>query len=213
MKVLSQLSGGIDSVGSTLKIAESGVVFGTIFFDLEQAYVAQESLAVDYFVEYLKENYPDTYTGHYYSEVFMDTFSPDPNTPSEYIPVRNFVLGAMSVNKALANGFDTIAVGSKTVKVRPGDPYSFSDCSIEFFQKMSDIATFCSENQKVEFIMPLIDGETPMTKQEVIKYLIDNDVDVSRLWSCYNGEVDKHCGVCYHCQEIKKTGYWDYFSR
>jgi 7-cyano-7-deazaguanine synthase in queuosine biosynthesis len=213
MKILSQLSGGIDSVGSTLKVAQSGHEFGTVFFNLGQVYFEQEHKAVKYFVNYLETHYANTYKGHHNCEVFMDTVSPDPNTPSEYIPVRNFVLGAMSVNKALANGFDTVAVGSKTVAVRPGDPYSFSDCSVEFFQKMSDIASFCSENQRVEFVMPLINHMVPDTKQEVIRYLIEHDVDVTKLWSCYNGTVEQHCGVCYHCEEIQKTGYWNHFCK
>lgn len=208
MKVLSQLSGGLDSVASTIKVAETSTEFKAIFFDIDQPYVIKELMAVKYVDEYLQKRYSN-YKGLIVSKIDMALSGGD--GPNEYIPVRNLVLGAMSANQAIALGYDTIAVGSKTTQVREDDPYSFSDCSVAFYSDFGKLVTLASESGKYQFIMPLLKTpEVAMTKKEVIQYLIDKNVDVRKLWSCY-GVGDTYCGNCYHCVEIIKTGLWEYF--
>ena len=209
MKTLSQLSGGLDSVASTLLVAKSGDEFRTIFFDIDQPYMMKELMAVKYFDEWLKDRFVN-YKG--LKIVKADLALDSSHGPSEYIPVRNLVLGALSANQALSVGYGAVAVGSKTVEVRPDDPYSFSDCSISFYDQMGSLATFASENQLLIFTMPLVDKGIALSKKQVIELLIEEGVDVKKLWSCY-GIKEEYCGVCYHCAEIKKTGYWDYFIK
>jgi 7-cyano-7-deazaguanine synthase len=210
MKVISQLSGGFDSVASTLLVAKSGVPFSTIFFNIDQVYLAQELAATSYVIDVLKELYPN-YIGHldvklpvYFNEV-------DENVPVEYIPIRNMMLGTSSMNIAIAKGYDTIAVGNKTIEVRPDDPYSFADCSIEFYKRMGELGTFASQGKQINFIMPLVKSNNiAYNKDEVIEICINAGLDVTKIWSCYNAG-EKYCGNCYHCDEIKKTKYSNLF--
>lgn len=211
MKVICQLSGGLDSVLSTLLVAENAEVteFQTQFVNVRQPYLDQESRAVRYMFQFLTEKYPDKYKGHNYGEVSLNC-NKDPNLPSAYIPVRNLVIGAMSANLALAEGYNGVATGSKTTTKREGDPYSFSDCSTRFHSLLSQIASFASEDKMIYFWQPLV-CDFALSKKNVIEALIDRGVDLSRLWSCYS-TGDTHCGDCYHCEEIKKTGYWEKFA-
>lgn len=226
MRILSQFSGGFDSVASTLKLLQEGHEVYGMFFNLGQKYVAQEADAAEFANKYLSNAFPDTWGGYYTEKVTMELAAPaEDGTPSAYIPVRNFVFASHSANVAIANGFEAIAVGSKTLEVRPDDPYSFSDCSREFYDKCQDIVNFCSEGDtKIEFLMPLvIELETDpvrltsMSKGDVMQMLIDQGIPLDKLWSCYE-DVDKPCGVCYHCIEVKKAfdeinhDYTDYFT-
>lgn len=218
MKVLCHLSGGFDSVASTLVAANELDVndkFSTVFYAIGQPYESQEREAANYVVSMLRSLFPDKYVGHH--ELSLNILASfDPNLPSAYIPVRNLVLSSSSANLAIALGYDKVAVGNKTIAVREDDPYSFSDCSVKFYSMMSDISTFASEGKKLEFIMPLVlaEGEDmySYTKDEVMGICESNGIDLTKLWSCYeNGVIP--CGVCYHCQEIKKTSYSDRFFK
>jgi 7-cyano-7-deazaguanine synthase len=218
MKILSQLSGGFDSVAACLKLLNEGHEVKGVYFDFRQPYAEQEDIASTYVDDFLKAKY-ESWLGCDYVTLSMELSRPSKESPKPYIPVRNFILAAHSANIAIAQGFKAIAVGSKTVEVRKDDPYSFSDCSIEFFEKVTDVVNFCSEKDDgVEFLMPLIDipNRKPMTKGDCVQLIIDAGMDLTRLWSCYDF-TGKACGVCYHCEELKKAfeeigyDYSDYF--
>ena len=226
MKILSHISGGYDSIAACIKLLEEGHVVKGLFFDLSQAYLEQERRAVQYASKFLAAHY-DNWLGFITAPAPMRLQLSSDGSPSEYIPVRNFVLGAHSANIALAESFEAVAVGNKTTELRPDDLYSFKDCSIEFYRRMEDIVGFCSEGDAtVKFLMPLIhweaNGGTPrpvaMTKSQVVTTILKSGMDISKLWSCYRDE-DKPCGECYHCSEVKKafddTGYdySDFFAK
>jgi 7-cyano-7-deazaguanine synthase len=203
--VVCHLSGGFDSLASTLLVAVTGAQFCTVFYDIGQPYVSQERQAARIASARLTQLFTE-YKGHYeYSLPLMlaNTVNAD------YVPVRNLVLGAHSCNMAVSLGYDHIAVGNKTLEVREGDSHSFSDCSVPFYSMLGDVATFASEKQKLTFLMPLIVDGVPMSKADVIDYISSHGFDVSKLWSCYNNE-ETPCGVCYHCEEIKKANRWTF---
>lgn len=205
MNVLSQLSGGYDSVAACVRLIEQGHTVHGLFFDLGQVYVEQERAAVDYASQYFAKHWPKQWLGHTELQVAMELTRANDGSPSEYIPVRNFVLGAHSANYALAHGYECVAVGSKTTTVRADDPYSFSDCSVEFYEGMSSIVDFCSEDgDSLKFLMPLIDHDTALTKGQVVQLILDTGMDISQLWTCYKAE-QQPCGTCYHCKDVKKA--------
>ncbi len=206
MKVLCHLSGGFDSAASTLLIAEQEHEFATLLIDLGQPYSEQEQQSSRAFQDFLHGKYPQTYKGHFTRMVDMELSQE--GEVSAYIPVRNLVIGAMSANLALAHGYEAIAVGNKTLELRPDDPYCFNDCSFEFYRKLGDLATFASQYKNIMYVMPLIRGGTPMTKQEVVLYIKDRGFDPSNLWSCYTNQY-KPCGECHHCIELKDAGVWE----
>lgn len=200
-KVLSQLSGGFDSVAVLCLLLQKTKVKG-IFFNYGQKYLEEERKAVKYVDSFFQGN--ANYLGYEEINVNMQLTRNNDGSPSDYIPVRNVVLGALSANYAVANGFNKIAVGNKTTKVRPGDPYSFADCSYEFYSKMSETITFAAETgDNIEFIMPLLHSpDVAMSKGDVVKAIHDSGLDFNKLWSCYS-TGDHPCGECYHCKENK----------
>jgi len=206
--ILSQLSGGFDSVASTLLIAESGEKFSCLFIDYDQPYVLQEQRACIYVNEFLKQKY-ENYKGLEIARIPLKLNSQE---VKEYVPIRNLVLGALSANFALSSNSQTIAVGTKTTEVRKDDAYSFSDCSIKFWELMSHICSYASEDKTIQFITPLIKNNVALTKKEVIDIIVNSGINIKHLWSCY-GNADKHCGVCHHCKEIIKAGYWEDLER
>ncbi len=202
-KILCHLSGGFDSLASTLAIAETGEGFGTVFFNYDQIYWRQESKAVHECVAFLSKTFPN-YLGH--TQIQVDMSLGAPGEVAAYIPVRNLVLGAHSINLAISQGYTLIAVGNKTTQVREGDPYSFNDCSVDFYKRLGDLGTFASQGKSVQFLMPLVKGGVAITKTQVIKSILDHGFDPKLLWSCYENQ-SKPCGSCYHCEEVTKAGF------
>jgi len=230
MKILSHLSGGYDSVAACIKLLEEGHNVAGLFFNLDQPYLKREEAAVDYVHDFFLEKYPNWLGAEMHLTPMMLKLT-DSGVPTEYIPVRNFVLAAHSVNIALAKDFEAIAVGSKTIEVRPEDPYSFADCSVDFWQMCEDLTNFCAEGKTdIKFLMPLVRANvvsddfsevvdyTSLTKGEVVQIILDSGMDISKLWTCY-GNFAKPCGTCYHCKEAKKAfdeinfDYKDFFLK
>ena len=212
MKVLGHVSGGFDSTAACIKLLEDGHEVRGLFFNLNQPYFEQENRAVRYVSDFFACRYPN-WLGLTTEEAPMRLQLSSDGSPSEYIPVRNFVLGAHSANIALAEGFEAVAVGNKTTELRPDDLYSFRDCSIEFYEQMERIVGFCSEGDAtVKFLMPLIhweaNGETTqpvaMTKTEVVNTILKSGMDITKLWSCYRNE-ETPCGECHNCLEVRKA--------
>lgn len=200
MTVLSQISGGYDSVAVLIKLLKDGYRVKGIFFNIEQKYIKQEREAVKYVDAFFKNN--ENYLG--YEEIYipMKLTRNNDGSPSDYIPIRNLVFGAVSANYALSEGFSKVAVGNKTTVVRENDPWSFSDCSVGFYESLTNLVSLAAEqNDAVEFIMPLLkDKNTAMSKGEVLNTLLNSGMDITKLWSCYEaGELP--CGECYHCKE------------
>lgn len=209
MKILCHLSGGYDSVAAIIKLLDEGHEVAGVFFDLGQIYVKQERAAAQYVADYCNVTYGDKFLGFYDEKVPMYQHRAADGSPSEYIPVRNMVFAAHSANMALSMGFEGVAHGSKTTQVRPDDPYSFSDCSVSFYQQVTQLVDFCSEGgDSVKFFGPLItyDGYdwVPMTKGAVVQIILDSGVDMNKLWTCYK-DGEKACGECYHCVDAKKA--------
>ena len=204
MKILSQLSGGYDSTAVLIKLLNEGHKVKGIFFNYSQKYYKQEKKSVDYIDKMLKNN--KNYLGYTEIKVDMELSRNNDGSPSDYIPVRNFVLGAMSANYAIAKGFSVIAVGSKTINIRKNDPYSFADCSVDFYKSMTDVINIAAEQgDYIEFIMPLIvSKDKVLTKGEVVSIINDSVLEFQYLWSCYE-DGDLPCGTCYHCLENKKA--------
>jgi 7-cyano-7-deazaguanine synthase len=193
MRILSQLSGGLDSVAALAVLLDRHPPesVDTLFIDYGQPYAAQEfdaaCYAAEHFgVELLRRDMP--------LEVVSNTDVP------EYIPMRNLALLALAVNLALARGCSAIAVGSKSAEHRPDDPYSFRDSTKQFFASMQVALDKAVEpgHEAPYILMPVVGW----SKVEVIDFLVSRDVDINKLWSCY-AAGSAPCGICHHCIEIQ----------
>lgn len=195
--ILCQLSGGFDSVAVFCKLIEKGEDVIGVFFDLGQPYLEQEKKAVEYVIDHFRNH--ENFKGITTKKIDINLGGTTEN--KDYIPVRNLVLGAISANIAISYDINYIAVGNKTLEVREDDPWSFSDCSVEFYKQLSELTSFASENKEIKFLMPLIESGVPLTKTEVLKIILKSGLDLDKLWSCYENNT-KPCGKCFHCQEL-----------
>lgn len=207
MKILTHLSGGIDSLASTLLVAESGENFVCFFVDYGQTYVLQEWRSATRIASALK-SFPN-FQGLVYRNVQLELNSKEVN---EYVPIRNAIIGMLSANYALSHSFDRIAVGTKSLEKRMNDPYSFNDCTSAFWKNLSTLCSEASEGERVEFFQPLIQNGVSLTKKQAIEIIIKHHIPLNIVWSCYNNNLE-HCGDCYHCKEIIETGYFSMLTR
>jgi len=198
-KALFQLSGGYDSAAAFLLAAPKYEAVATIFFDYGQPYARQEKAAADYLCKEFLGRY-----AHYKIHINASVYVPHATLegkPDAYYPLRNFVFAASSASQALASGFDTVVVGSKTTELRPDDPYCFPDCTEDFYRVVG-VAASLGSGEHIRFCSPL--AEEDVDKPDVIKCLHDAYIDLQSLWSCY-ASGDEPCGVCYHCTELSKA--------
>ena len=190
------LSGGYDSVAAFELVLRTRRALG-LFADYGQPYVKQEHRAVQAVARHYAAH--PNYLGVRVVRLSLDTC----NRPvAEYVPLRNLALAAVAANVAQAIGAEEVASGSKTVALRPEDPYSFRDSSVGFFDLLQRAVDFASEPALVtpRFVMPV----AGMTKAEVLRIVADAGLDPGALWSCYrNGP--QPCGECYHCADVRKA--------
>lgn len=187
MRYLVQVSGGLDSAASLLWARHEGETY-PVFYDWGQIYAKQELHAASKLVDDL-----DLPLHVVKLPLLVDLKSP----VLEYIPYRNLVLNAHSLNLAAAQHMDYVVIGAKTRILRLNDPYSFKDSCQEF---VDDLNTLSHKITEPKMFWPLI--LMPLSgwsKVDVLRYLQEHKVDPDQLWTCYRGD-SKPCGECYHCK-------------
>lgn len=216
MKVLCHLSGGLDSALAAIVTGEHPEVteFQTLFVNYGQPYLSHEMAALDYIVPFIADRFRDKYMGNLIRRCDLALCSDGLGWPVEYIPVRNLLLTALAANIALSRGYDVVAVGNKSPKLRADDPYSFPDTSCEFYAKLGDVVSL-GIGHRVPFRVehPLLTWTGRRYERvDVLRGLVDRGVDMGKLWSCHHPtRYGDYCGTCCHCKEIQEAGYWSHF--
>ncbi len=201
MRVIVEVSGGYDSTLAAfiaMGALPTAEFFG-LFVDYGQRYYAQERAAVDY-TSTLFHDYHDGWYG-----VRNMTVRGMARAEGEYVPVRNFVIGALAANLADSVGARLVVVGSKTGAYRPDDPYCFRDCTSDFYGRISRAAGEASSNSEarvLRYIQPCLGKK----KADVLYALHhDHEVDLTRLWNCYSASTGRPCGQCRNCTEMVRA--------
>lgn len=196
--IVAEVSGGFDSAMSAYMAASTGRPVHPLFVDYDQPYAPQELQAAKYVVDHLKQfpNVNDLEVR--YTDIALRS---PPGSVSEYVPIRNLVLCSLSANYAQSVDASSVYVGSKTSEWREGDPYSFRDCTTEFYDRVSDLVALASETPDlvVKFEQPLIINGLPSTKHQVMRGLFELGVNLENLWTCYS-DSPFPCKACYHCR-------------
>ena len=163
-KVVVQLSGGLDSVAALAKVAKTHDVY-PIFVDYGQSVMQQEFRAA-YYASRLFYTRPI-----HVSRTQLALQQVGQN--KDYIPVRNLVIAALSLNYALSVGARVVLTGSKTDAYREDDPWCWKDCTSEFHDKLSRLGSYLMEDgTSVAFRQPLR-GES---KADVVALLYSSGV-------------------------------------
>lgn len=112
----------------------------------------------------------------------------DPQTVN-YVPNRNMMMLSICTAYAESIGATQVYHGAALVDSQAG----YWDGSKEFLKAINDVNQLNRRNQ-VEIIAPLIN----LSKKEIIKHGVYNDVDFANTWTCYEGK-EKACGECPAC--------------
>lgn len=115
--------------------------------------------------------------------------------PITYVPARNTIFMSLALGYAEVVGASKIFIGANII-----DYSNYPDCRPEYFDaftKMANLATKAgSEGSTFSIVAPIIN----MNKAEIIKTGLQNGVDYSMTFSCYDptedGEECKQCPAC-----------------
>ena len=126
----------------------------------------------------------------------------DPQTVN-YVPNRNMMMLSICTAYAESIGATQVYHGAALVDSQAG----YWDGSKEFVQAVNNVNAL-NRRDRVEIIAPLI----LKSKKEIIEIGIENGVDFSQTWTCYEGR-EKPCGECPACssriQGFIDAGYID----
>ena len=205
MKIIVLNSGGIDSttcLGMMLdKYNKEDVSTITIYYGqtLKKEIDCAKKIAEYYGVNHYEFNLESifkysncTLLEHSNKEIEESSYEDQYNGSniSSYVPFRNGLI--LSVATTLAQSL----YENEEVKIVLGnhkDDFSYSDCSMDFTNKMNE-AIKSGTNNLVSFEAPIVN----LTKEEIVKIGLELKVPYELTWSCYKGK-DKACGKCASC--------------
>lgn len=199
MKICVLLSGGIDSSATALHYKTSGYSVFPLFIDYGQAAAESELKASRRVAKYLQLPAPAVIRINKLSQLKHPLVNARSSNKSlqgkfkkEYFPNRNLLLLSIATVYAHANKIKLIALG-----IKDGGAFSYPDTREAFLQKVNVLFW---ESDKMEVLAPFIKWQ----KKKVIKFLTDQNFDISITYSC-NVQSGKPCGSCNSCIEKKRA--------
>lgn len=199
MKIVTVISGGMDSITMLHKLHHEGHEIKAISFnygqrhskELEMAKVNCKDLNIEHrviditFLQNLIHKSAltgdiDVPEGHY----------EDDNMKLTVVPNRNMILASLAIGFAVNEEYDAIALG-----VHSGDHAIYPDCRPEFIQSLDNVSQIANY-KPIKVLAPFINAN----KTEIIRQGLEIGVDYAKTWTCYKG-LEKACGRCGSCQE------------
>jgi 7-cyano-7-deazaguanine synthase len=204
MKVLTLVSGGMDSVTALYDAAESHQIVGALGFDYGSKHNPRElplgvwhanKLGIPHrtirlpFINELFDSdllrsggpIPE---GHYEEATMKQTV----------VPFRNGIMLAVAAGYA-----ETIGAEAIVIAAHAGDHAIYPDCREGFMQAMGEAITQ-GTYARLSLLRPFI----AWNKARIVQRGVELKIDYARTWSCYKGG-DRHCGVCGTCVERREA--------
>ena len=191
MKVISILSGGLDSTILTYKLINE---YGNdnvycLTFDYGQRHNIELNKAKNTCNKF-KLNHKILnmeFLGDIIKDVSCLSSSSNLKTPSikdvlgmpqpiTYVPYRNLIFSSIALSYAESVGADKVYLG-----IQAHDLYQYWDCSENFYKRINDVSNL-NRQHNITIETPFIN----MSKEEEIKIGIDLRVDFNDTWTCYN---------------------------
>lgn len=206
------LSGGLDSLAAFHWAAKNtDLVFGLTLNYGQRAAVSEMNAAAKvcrhYDIKHLVINLP--WYSTLKSSALMDPAKPIPEVlprdldnleitrqtaEAVWVPNRNGVF--INVAASLAESWlaNWIVVGFNVEEAA-----TFPDNSTDFVEASNRFLHF-STGGRVSLHAPM----ASRTKKEIVAWALENEIDLSPLWSCYH-EGEKMCGVCESCSRCRRA--------
>ena len=204
MKVLTLVSGGMDSVTALYDAAQSHQIVGALGFDYGSKHNPRElplgvwhanKLGIPHrtirlpFINELFDSdllrsggpIPE---GHYEEATMKQTV----------VPFRNGIMLAVAAGYA-----ETIGAEAIVNAAHAGDHAIYPDCREGFMQAMGEAITQ-GTYARLSLLRPFI----AWNKARIVQRGVELKIDYARTWSGYKGG-DRHCGVCGTCVERREA--------
>lgn len=207
-RVVTTLSGGLDSVTLAHLLSAEGIDLIAVSFDygqrhakeIEHAARCADLLGADHHVVDLRsvgallagsaltDRDIDVPEGHY----------TDASMAATVVPNRNAIMLSVAVGVAVARDADAVATA-----VHAGDHAIYPDCRPAFIDAIEHEALVANEgfiHEGFRVLAPFLH----LTKAEIVRRGDALGVPFGETWSCYVGD-DVHCGRCGTCVERREA--------
>ena len=114
---------------------------------------------------------------------------------STIVPNRNMILLSIAAGYAVSLGFDAVAYAAHW-----SDRGVYPDCRDIFVSSIEHTIRLATDNPSFRVLAPFIS----LDKSEIIRIGANLGVPYDLTWSCYRGE-EIHCGTCSSCRERKRA--------
>ncbi len=213
MKVVSLLSGGIDSCTTAARLAIDGFEVFPLFVDYGQRAVQRERAAAEAYVSevrakiktmhalstaaldmpFLRSSLVGTVAVEKSTNINFDTVE---SKKIDWVPARNIILITLGASYCETIGNRKISIGAYKEDEMP--PYP--DSSREFFDVMQQALTKGMYGDAFEIVTPFGDS----FKWDMLTYSRTRNLPTQLTWSCYE-DRENHCGCCRNCVDRKKA--------
>jgi 7-cyano-7-deazaguanine synthase len=204
MKVLTLVSGGMDSVTALYDAAQSHQIVGALGFDYGSKHNPRELPLGVWHANKLGIPHR-TIRLPFINELFdsdlLRSGGPIPeghyeeaNMKQTVVPFRNGIMLAVAAGYA-----ETIGAEAIVIAAHAGDHAIYPDCREGFMQAMGEAITQGTYAQLI-LLRPFI----AWNKSRIVQRGVELKIDYARTWSCYKGG-DRHCGVCGTCVERREA--------
>jgi 7-cyano-7-deazaguanine synthase len=203
MKVVTILSGGMDSTLTAYKMREAGYELISLHFSYGQRTEERELKAFQDVSDSLQVSKRYVIPLQFFSEIGAGITSlidnsldlnengvDDSSIPNSYVPFRNGIMLSIATAIAEKEGANGISIG-----VVEEDSSGYPDCREDFistFQKSINLGTKIGN---LEIFRPLVN----LKKVEIVQEALKLNVPLDLTWSCYK-RGDFACGVCDSCR-------------
>jgi 7-cyano-7-deazaguanine synthase len=206
-KAVCVISGGMDSALSTKIAQNSGYEVIGVHFNYRQLTEAKELECFRSLTEELGVQNKYEIELPFFSDIgasaLTDSTIPVPDggvedgVPVTYVPFRNGIFLSIAASIAEKEGAEAIFIG-----VVQEDSSGYLDCTEEFIIKMQNAINQGTKFEtKISIEMPLVH----LSKAQIVKQSLDNNVPLKLTWSCYKNS-EKACGLCDSCR-LRLNGF------
>lgn len=207
-RVVTTLSGGLDSVTLAHLLSAEGVELISLSFDygqrhakeLDRAARCADLLGADHHVINLR-GVGALLTGSALTDAAVDVpegHYTDASMAATVVPNRNAIMLSIAIGVAVARKADAVATA-----VHAGDHVIYPDCRPEFIDAIEHEARVANEgfiHEDFRVLAPFL----RMTKAEIVQRGEALGVPFGDTWSCYIGGK-RHCGRCGTCVERREA--------
>lgn len=214
MKVVSVLSGGLDSTILTYKLVneygKENVLALTYQYGQKHSIEVEKSkitcskleiphhiLDISFLGDVIKNVSALSNSGIVKTPTIQEVLGhPQPPT---YVPFRNLILSSIALSVAESNNCEKVYLGLQNT-----DLYSYWDTSFEFVEALNNISLL-NRQHDIKICTPFVN----LTKKEEIKMGLELHVPFEDTWTCYNpvkvieNDTESYagCSTCPSCSE------------